>query len=229
MNQPYTVMVIEDHDALRNATLKVLHQAGFEVMGVSCAEDLDDEHQARLYDGYVIDLNLPGEDGLSLAMRLRRARPGANIIMTTARTHLNDRIKGYEAGADIYMPKPVDPEELVAALKGLMTRNHMDPSFAHGLQLHPRQHLLAGPVGQCKLAASEVRVLMALAQAKDQTLERWQLMMQLNPDGDEISSDSLQVRLSQLRKKMNQCGVEGESIKALRGLGYQLCVPLVVM
>jgi DNA-binding response OmpR family regulator len=70
---------------------------------------------------------------------------------------------------------------------------------------------------------------MALAQARDHTLERWQLMVQLSPDGEDISSDSLQVRLSQIRKKIAQCGVEGESIKALRGMGYRLCVPLVVV
>lgn len=229
MNSPFAVMVVEDHDALRDATLKVLKQAQFEVVGVSCAEDVDDEHEARLYDGYVIDLNLPGEDGLSLAVRLRRAHPRASIIITTARTHLNERIKGYEAGADIYMPKPVEPAELVAALSALMTRRKMRQSIAQSLQLNPRQHLLVGPVGQSKMAASEVRVLMALAQAKDQTLERWQLMMQLNPDGEDISSDSLQVRLSQLRKKMTQCGAVGENIKALRGIGYQLCVQLVVV
>lgn len=158
-----TVMVVEDHDALRHATLKILQQAGFEAVGVSCAEDLDDQHEARLYDGYVIDLNLPGEDGLSLAMRLHKAHPRANIVMTTARTHLNDRIKGYEAGATIYMPKPVDPEELVAALRSLMTRSKLADHIANGLQIDPRQQLLAGTTGRCKLAASEVRVLMALA------------------------------------------------------------------
>lgn len=229
MNHSLNVLLVEDHDALRNATIKVLEQAGFGVVGLSCAEDVDDQQEARLYDGYVIDLNLPGEDGLSLAIRLRKAHPKANIIMTTARTHLNDRVKGYDAGANIYMPKPVDPEELVAALRGLTSRSQIADTIAHGLQLDPRQQLLAGPSGQCKLALSELRVLLALAQAKDKTLERWQLMVQLSPDGEDISSDSLQVRLSQLRKKLVQCGVDGESIKALRGMGYRLCVPLVVV
>lgn len=229
MNSPMTVMLVEDHDALRNATLKILEQAGFEAVGVACAEDMDDQHEARLYDGYVIDLNLPGEDGLSLATRLRKAHPKANIIMTTARSQLDDRVKGYEAGATIYMSKPVDPQELVAALRSLMLQSRLASSIAHGLQIDPRQQLLAGPAGRCKLAASEVRVLLALAQAKEQTLERWQLMVQLSPDGEDISNDSLQNRLSQLRKKLSQCGVEGESIKALRGMGYRLCVPLVVV
>lgn len=225
----FYVMVVEDHDALRDATVKVLSQAGFEVEGLSCAEDVDDEYEARFYDGYVIDLNLPHEDGLSLAVRLRKVHPRANIIMTTARTHLNDRIKGYEAGADIYMPKPVDPEELVVALRGLMTRRNASLGTAYGLQLNPRQLLLSGPSGHSKIALSEVRVLMALAQAKDNTLERWQVMVQLSADGEDISNDSLQVRLSQLRKKMALCGIEGETIKALRGIGYRLNVPIIVI
>ena len=228
MNTQMTVMLVEDHDALRNATARVLQQAGFEVVGVSSAEDVDDQHEARLYDAYVVDLNLPGEDGISLTKRLRQAHPKANIVMTTARSHLNDRIHGYDSGADIYMSKPVAPEELVAALYRLVTRSKTADNIAHGLQLDPRQQWLAGPAGQCRLAISEVRVLLALAMAKEQTLERWQLLVQLSPDGEEISSDNLQVRLSQLRKKLAKCGVEGESIKALRGMGYKLCVPIVV-
>ncbi len=229
MTSPMTVMVVEDHDALRHATLNILRQAGFEAVGVSCAEDVDDLHEARLYDAYVIDLNLPTEDGLSLAMRLRKAHSKINIVMTTARTQVNDRIKGYEAGATIYMPKPVDPHELVAALRSLILQSRLSNTIEHGLQVDPRQQLLAGPTGRCKLAASEIRVLLALAQAREQTLERWQLMVQLSPDGEDISNDNLQNRLSQLRKKISQCGAEGESIKALRGVGYRLCVPLVVV
>jgi DNA-binding response OmpR family regulator len=221
-------MVVEDNDPLRLATVNVLRQAGFDVVGVSSAEDVDDEHKARLYDGYVIDLNLPGEDGLSLALRLRGAYPGANIIMTTARTHLNDRVKGYESGADIYMAKPVDPVELVAVLRRLTARSNLAHNAALGLRIIPQRHLLTGPTGQAVLSASEVRVLTALAQAKDNTLERWQLMVHLSPDNSQISDDSLQVRLSQLRKKMAQCCAEGLCIKALRGRGYKLCVPLVI-
>lgn len=229
MNPQMTVMLVEDNDALRQATLNILQQAGFESVGVTCAEDVDDQHEARLYDGYVIDLNLPGEDGLSLAKRVRKVHPRANIVITTARTHLDDRVKGYEAGASIYMPKPVDPEELVAALRSLMTQNHLAETTVHGLQIDPRKHVLVGPADRVKLAASEVRVLLALAQAKEQTLERWQLMVQLSSDGEDISSDSLQNRLSQLRKKIAICGIDGESIKALRGMGYRLCVSLVVV
>lgn len=228
MSGPFRVRVIEDHDALREATLTILQQAGFEVMGFSCAEDFDDTPNAHESDAYVIDLNLPGEDGLSLATRLRRAQPNVVIVITTARTHLNDRVKGYEVGANVYMPKPVDPQELVAALRTLTSQRNASNGNAETLRLDSKTKSLIGPTGKTRLADAEVRLLMALSAARDQTLERWQVAIQINPSKEEISADNLQNRLSQLRKKIQACGIEGESIRATRGVGYKLCVPLVL-
>jgi DNA-binding response OmpR family regulator len=227
MKATHHVWVVEDHEGLRQSTLKVLEQAGFVVRGFECAEDVDDAVPPQKPDAYVIDLNLPDEDGLSLARRLRRAQPEVAIVITTARTHINDRIEGYDAGADIYMPKPVAPEELLAGLRRLLMRKEAT-TLQQGLELKTDTLLLIGPAGQCKLAATEVRLLAALAVAKNQTLERWQLMLHLNPQGQDVSGNYLQVRLSHLRRKIAACGMDGESIKALRGTGYQLCVPLVL-
>jgi DNA-binding response OmpR family regulator len=228
MTKAFRVRVIEDHDGLREATLTILEQAGFEVIGFSCAEDLDDTPNAQESDAYVIDLNLPGEDGLSLATRLRRAQPNAVIVITTARTHLNDRVKGYEMGANIYMPKPVDPQELVAALRALMSQRGANTANNESLRLDSRTKTLVGPAGETRLADAEARLLMALAAAKEQTLERWQVAVQLNPNKEEISADNLQNRLSQLRKKIRGCGIRGESIRVIRGVGYQLCVSVIL-
>lgn len=228
MTKSFRVRLIEDHDALREATLTILEQAGFAAKGFSCAEDLDDTPEAHEADAYVIDLNLPGEDGLSLATRLRRAQPNAVIVITTARTHLNDRVKGYEVGANIYMPKPVDPQELVAALRALISQRSAINRDTESLRLDTKTKTLMGPAGETRLADAEARLLMALAAAKDQILERWQVAVQLNPSKEEISADNLQNRLSQLRKKIQGCGVEGESIRVIRGVGYQLCVPVIL-
>jgi DNA-binding response OmpR family regulator len=228
MTKFFRVRVIEDHDALRHATLTILEQAGFEVMGFSCAEDLDDTPNAQDSDAYVIDLNLPGEDGLSLAARLRRAQPNTVIVITTARTHLNDRVKGYEVGANIYMPKPVDPQELVAALRAILNQRSAGKADTGSLRLDSKAKNLVGPAGVNRLADAELRLLMALAAAKGQTLERWQVAVQLNPSKEEISADNLQNRLSQLRKKIQGCGIQGESIRVIRGVGYQLCVPVIL-
>ena len=228
MNNPLLVMLVEDHDALREATACVLQQHGYAVVDVPCAEDVDDTPVPHTPDLYVVDLNLPGEDGLSLARRLRQAQPLAGIVITTARTRLSDRLTGYEAGADLYLPKPVDPQELLAALNALSKRLWHETQ-THALTLHGQTQLLRGPGGESRLAESEVRLLVALATAKDQTLERWQVALQLSPDNDGISADNLQNRISQLRKKIAACSIEGESLRAIRGSGYRLCVQMEVV
>lgn len=229
MTSDFHVVLVEDNDALRLATSAILLQAGFEVSGVACAEDVDDLPTARVPDLYVIDLNLPGEDGFSLAARLRRARPWVGIVITTARTRVDDRVRGYEQGVDVYLPKPVDPPELLAVLRALGQRLQARQLPRPGLELHQRHALLTGPDGSCRLTEAELRLLLALAAARGQTLERWQVAVQLNPAEQDMSADNLQNRLSQLRKKLQTCGVHSESIKAVRGVGYRLCVPLSVV
>lgn len=221
------LLLVEDHDGLRSATCRFLSQHGYSVVGVACAEDVDDIPLSRTPDLYIIDLNLPGEDGLSLSKRIRRSQPLAGIVITTARTQLNDRLIGYEAGADMYLPKPVEPKELLAALAALSKRMQRESAVGF-LTLDKRTHILQGPTGHCKLADSEVRLLVALATAKEQTLERWQVAVRLSPNNDAMSADNLQNRISQLRKKISLCGVTGESLRALRGNGYFLCISLVV-
>ena len=229
MKEHLLIVVIEDNDALREATIDVLHHNGFRAMGVACAEDIDDTPFPQPPDIFVVDLNLPGEDGLSLATRLRKAQPKVGIVITTARTLLNDRLKGYESGADIYLPKPVDPQELVLALQALGQRLLLSVSPPPGLVVNKQNHTLEGPAGQCKLSESETRLLLAFANAKEQTLEYWQVATQMSPGNNAFTLESMQARLSQLRKKIQQCGGNGNSIKAIRGNGYRFCLPLQVL
>jgi DNA-binding response OmpR family regulator len=228
MNQPLLVMVIEDHDILREATVDFLSQHGYEAVGVPTAEDVDDTPMVRTPELYVVDLNLPGEDGFSLTQRIRRAQPLAGIVITTARTQLQDRLTGYSSGADIFLPKPVDPLELLAALRSVAQRIQRESSNA-GLRFNSKTQVLTGPSGKASLTEAEGRLLAALASARHQTLERWQVAVQLQPNKEDLSPDNLQNRISQLRKKILACGIEGESIKAVRGTGYRLCAPTVVI
>lgn len=113
------ILVVEDHDILREATVETLRQQGHQVTGIDCAEALDAEFGGVLFDVYVIDLRLPGEDGISLTRRLRLRQPGAGIILATARVLPQDREAGLVSGADIYLPKPLLPEDLLAAVAAL--------------------------------------------------------------------------------------------------------------
>lgn len=229
MKDRLLIAVIEDNDALREATVEMLELNGFRAAGVACAEDIDDTQFPQPPDIYVVDLTLPGEDGLSLAARLRRAQPKVGIVITTARTLLDDRLKGYESGADMYLPKPVDPKELLLALQALGQRlRHTNPP-AQGLILDRHALMLRGVVDPCKVTESEARLLSAFASAKEHTLERWQVAAQMSPGNESMSQESMQARLSQLRKKIQTCGYSGESIKAIRNSGYKFCLPIQIV
>ncbi len=116
------ILIIEDHDALREVTMSALMEMGHKVRGICSAETLNAELEISVPHILILDLNLPGEDGLSLARRLRRLHPTIGIIMVTARNELTDKISGYENGADIYLTKPTSLEELAAAVSALSRR-----------------------------------------------------------------------------------------------------------
>jgi DNA-binding response OmpR family regulator len=217
---PLTVLVVEDNDDLRELTLDLLRAGGYHVRGVPCAEDVDDQRGA-LADIYVIDLNLPGEDGVSLARRIRGTQPTAGIVMTTVRTRLDQRIAGYDSGADVYLPKPVEPAELLACLDAVGRR--VRGKHAAVLRLDVARQLLSGPSGRMDLQAGEAGVLAALARAPEQTLERWQLEQLFGIDVSASSRTVLDVRVSRLRRKLQQAGTVQAAIQAVPNVGYRLC------
>ncbi len=116
------IIVVEDHDDLREVTVEALQGLGHRVRGLACAEALDAALRAAPADLLVLDLNLPGEDGISLARRVRVVRPELGIIMVTVRAQVRDKIEGYGSGADLYLAKPTSIEELEAAIKALARR-----------------------------------------------------------------------------------------------------------
>jgi two-component system, OmpR family, response regulator len=153
------IVIVEDNDPLREVMVEVLQAQGHHVQGLDCAEALDDSLIRNRIDLLVSDLNLPGADGYSLTRRFRAAHPLAGIIMVTARTDLTDKVTGYQVGADVYLAKPVSPEELVAAVGSVARRLQAQQSLgiaraSMSLQLDSRQSLLLGPLGQCPLVAA---------------------------------------------------------------------------
>lgn len=142
------VVLVEDHDIVRQLLQQVLEEAGHQVVGLSCAEELEDEADGLPIDIFLIDLNLPGEDGLSLTERLRAAYPLAGLIVVTARSSLDDKIESYARGADLYLSKPVEAPELCAAIASLGRRRQsvgalmaQHPCFALSKQAIQSEHL----------------------------------------------------------------------------------------
>ncbi len=224
MPSPLNIVVVEDHDALRDVTVEALSQRGHNVRGVDCAEALPEEPGAMPIDLMVIDLNLPGEDGISLAARIRAAQPDIGIIMVTARSQVRDKMAGYDSGADIYLTKPTSSDELIAAVRALTRRIRPDEASDCALTVQLASLNLVGPLEKVGLSSHEASLLAALVRAKDQQLESWQLIALTDKEVTEHSKKALEVQIVRLRKKLQQAGAEEHSIKAIRGQGYRLCV-----
>lgn len=220
------IVVVEDHHVLRDITVEALKEMGHAVVGLDCAEKLDDQLGTCLIDLLVIDLNLPGEDGLSLARRIRAAQPEIGIIMVTARTQVSDRVVGYDHGADIYLTKPTSLDELGAAVNALARR--LTREEESGYRLVSETLTLHGPTGAVGLSAQGVSILAALARAPGKRLESWQLLEIAGASGTAFNKATLEVQIVRLRKKIIQVGSTEQPIKSLRGWGYQLCVPLTL-
>ena len=228
MVTPLNIVVVEDHADLREATVAALCSMGHDARGIDCAEALDDELGAFQADLLVLDLNLPGEDGLSLARRLPAAEPGIGIIMVTGRTQINDKMRGYGSGADIYLPKPASAEELGAAIQALARRIRPQMNAQDAVSLNPTTLQLQGPKQLVDVSDHENLLLLALSKAKDHRLESWQLMELSGSAVEDQSKAALEVQIARLRKKLEQAGAPAPTIKAIRGSGYQLCVAIQI-
>ena len=227
---PLVVALVEDDRLLREEVVEHLTAHEFVVHAVSSAAGFDDLASRVALDLFVIDWNLPGESGLSLSRRLREAMPGAGIVLMTARVALHDRLTGYrQGGADVYLTKPVAPDELVAVLLSLGRRvKPADSGQAWSLDL--RDRTLQGPQPQQKirLTGREKTLLLALVQAKDNTLESGALCdLYGSDDSDDLMSKrTLEELVARLRKKLKavQESTAEAAIKSVWGVGYQLCL-----
>ncbi|MGB2246637.1 MAG: response regulator transcription factor [Alcanivorax sediminis] len=221
------IVLVEDHDALREVTTDVLRQSGHHVTALECAEDLDQLASLGAVNLFILDLNLPGEDGISLARRLRQGHPSVGIIMTTARSLPQEQTEGYASGADIYLVKPLASDTLLAAVASMARRLQPAPA-PNGLTLLESELCLRSNDVNVSLQAVEANLLVAMIRAPGQRLETWQIGEILGADEDGLSKSAIEVRMTRLRKKLRDCGAESPAIKSLRNVGYQLCVSVTI-
>lgn len=218
------IVIIEDHENLRLVQTQFFESQGFSVTALECAEDYDDDASAHGANIYIVDLTLPGEDGLTFVKRLREGQPHACIIVTTARSELEDRITGYKTGANVYLPKPVDPFELLAIVQSNLNATGSMPQCFE-LNVHDQKLLL--PESTVQLSLSETRMLAGLISAKDNVLEAWQLIALTYPNRTEMPLVNFQMRVSRLRNKLRDAGIGHDVIRSERGFGYRLCVKII--
>lgn len=227
------LVLVEDHDILRSMLKQALEEAGHQVMALSCAEELEDVAGGRPADIFIIDLNLPGEDGLSLTDRVRTAYPLTGIIIVTARPSLKDKLEGYAGGADLYLTKPLEVPELCAAVSALGRRRQRIDDLLMQRQTFTlsQQRMTLSQTGQSPvyLTAAETAMLVAFSRAPGQRVAYWQIAENLGLDLQNYPKSSLEVRIVRLRKKLVEAGADAGSIEAVRNHGYQLCIPIQVI
>ena len=214
------ILLVED-DALLGDALQVgLRQADYAVDWVRDGEAAERELRAQPYAAAVLDLGLPLKDGLQVLEGLRRAGIKLPVLVLTARDAVPDRIRGLDTGADDYVVKPVDLNELAARLRALVRRAHGQPQEclkAQDVVLDPAARSVHQAGVPLTLPAREFSLLHALMLNADRVLSREQLEQHLYSWGQEVESNAIEVHIHHLLRKLGNA-----LIQTVRGVGYML-------
>ena len=217
------ILLAEDDTLLGDGLRAGLRQAGFQVDWVRDGLAAERELRAQAYAAAVLDLGLPGMDGMDVLASVRRAGVILPVLVLTARDAVPDRIKGLDTGADDYVVKPVDLDELAARLRALVRRAAGQPQEllqAGGLQLDPAARTVQRDGEPVLLSTREFDLLQALMLNAGRVLSREQLEQHLYSWGREVESNAVEVHIHHLRKKLG-----ADCIQTVRGVGYLLPRP----
>lgn len=222
MNQ---IAVLEDNPDLLDDVVFNLREAGYEVSGLGSIAALDAHLAHAQTDILVLDLGLPDGDGLEVSRRLRRTHPKLGIVMLTARTRLADKVTGLREGADVYLCKPIDMDELEAVVGALARR--LGIAVGRGWKIDVRTLLLIPPNGiAISLTLPELHILQTLYDTVGQRASRKQLVEALGGNYLDFDERRLENIVSRLRRKIAVAQPDGSFLKALHGSGYIFTEPL---
>jgi len=230
-DQQHKILVVDDDLRLRDLLKRYLSEQGFSVKAVENSAAMDKTLAQERFDLMVLDLMLPGEDGLSICRRLRGSNNAMPIIMLTAKGDDIDRIIGLEMGADDYLPKPFNPRELVARIHAVMRRRAAPPppgapsdeeenvSFGSvRLNLATRELHRGDTVTQ--LTTGEFAVLKVLVKHPRQPLSRDKLMELARGREYDVFDRAIDVQISRLRKLVEDDPSRPRYVQTVWGFGY---------
>lgn len=226
-----TVLLVDDEPELRALLAEYFGRNGFTVLQAENAAVARALVAERVPDVAVLDINMPGENGLSLARGLREAHPGMGIVMLTTAGEAIDRIVGLEVGADDYVAKPFELRELLARLRAVLRRLQLAaPATAAPdsgrvpfgpCQLDVAQRKLFGADGaEIDVTAAEFDLLALFARHPNRPLNRDQIMEQAHNRGWDVFDRSIDLRVMRLRRKVERNPDKPEVIKTVRNVGY---------
>ncbi len=222
-------LVVDDDAEIRTSLTAYLQGFGWQVSAAADGGAMRRQLAAHPVDVVVLDLMLPGEDGLALLRWLGRQADAPPVLMLTARGDTMSRVVGLELGADDYLAKPFEPRELVARLQALVRRSQKGGAGADDTRLLrfgrwrfdrlTRQLLTAEEVG-IALSSAEFRLLSAFVQRPGRVLSRDQLIELTRAPGVEVNDRSIDLAVSRLRAKLGDTAREPSLIRTVRGEGY---------
>jgi DNA-binding response OmpR family regulator len=214
----------EDQPLMREYIVSGLGHMGIAAVGVCDGVELNAHLGSHEADIVILDIGLPGEDGYSIATRLREERPHIGIIMLTARDQIEDKVQGLDCGADLYFAKPVDIRELASALGSLHRRLSLSRPTAGPARwrLDPLRSLLITPSGiEVALTDNEHRFLTPLLDQPGEVVDRDLLSKALDQIPDVYAMRRMETMLSRLRSKVQKASPEEAlPVRARHGRGY---------
>jgi len=220
------ILVVEDEPAIQELLVFNLQQAGHHVIAATSAEQAHTLLRDALPDLILLDWMLPGMNGIEFARRLKaesytKAIP---IIMLTARGEEQDKIAGFETGADDYITKPFSPRELMARIKAVLRRRAPqmtdDPVETGGLRLDPAAHRVSGGGKPIELGPTEFRLLHFLMTHAERVHSRGQLLDQVWGSQVFVEDRTVDVHIRRLRRALEETGHE-HLVQTVRGSGYR--------
>ncbi len=220
------ILIVEDEEDILELVKYNLSKEGYSVTGAISGEDALKSIEAKRHDLILLDLMLPGIDGLEICRRLRRSPHTQDIpiIMVTAKGEDSDIVTGLELGADDYITKPFSPKVLIARIRAVLRRKKIEPVDEtstiniHELVIHSGRHEVLVSGKRVDLTATEFRLLHFLARRPGWVFTRYQIVDALHGEEYPVTDRSVDVQCVGLRKKLGQAG---KYIETVRGVGYR--------
>jgi two-component system OmpR family response regulator len=217
------ILLVEDDAVLATALTRALRQAAYAVDALESGSEADRVLRIDVYDLVVLDLGLPGLDGLEVLRRLRDRRSRVPVLALTARDALEDRVAGLDLGADDYLTKPFDLPEFEARVRALIRRGHYNAAalVAHGrLSLDTAGRRLYCDEEPIDLSLRELAVAEILILRAGRVVSKEQMVDHLYGwNNEEVGSNAIEVYVHRVRRKLEPAGV---TIRTVRGMGYLL-------
>jgi two-component system response regulator QseB len=214
------LLLIEDEIMLAEGVAEALKMNGYNVEWLTRGDEAEQALLMNTFDVCVLDIKLPGKDGLSVLRTIRQKGIEVPVLLLTACDQVDDRVKGLDAGADDYLTKPFDLSELYARLRALVRRasGRAEPVLKHrDIELDPSSHEVRQNGEPLNFSRREYAVLYCLLQNAGKVMSKEQLEEKLYGWNEDVSSNALEVHIHHLRRKLGS-----DLIKTIRGVGYMV-------